>query len=130
MRRLTGRFGIITVYRRRQRMNKLIAIAIVMCFAATGFAAWGAKQEQKAPPAAEIMKGLVVSVNAPQNEIVVKDAKTGYDKVLIVTPDMYKAFKLGDTVEVKVKTGSTAVDNIKVTKAAPVEKKAEKTKKK
>lgn len=126
-------------------MNKLISLAVVMCFAATCHAAWwdkdskkeentttittgkdAAKKAEQAP--VNVIKGLIISVNIPQNEIVVKDEKTLIDKVLIVKPDMYKAFKVGDAVEVKVKAGSTTVENIKVTKAASVEKKIEKTK--
>ncbi|MFA5164283.1 MAG: hypothetical protein WC481_01795 [Candidatus Omnitrophota bacterium] len=121
-------------------MKKLVALAVVICFAATCHAAWwdkdskkegstttittgkdAAKKPEQAP--VNVMKGLIISVNIPQNEIVVKDEKTLIDRVLIVKPEMYKAIKVGDAVEVKTKTGSSIVDNIKVTKAASVEKK-------
>lgn len=101
-------------------MKKLITLAVVMCFAATCQAAWLSKDTAKtakpAKPSVDVIKGLIIAVNIPQNEIVVKDEKTLIDKVLIVKPDMYKAFKVGDAVEVKVKAGSTTVENIKVTK--------------
>ena len=124
-------------------MKKVLAVAVILCFAATGFAAWWAnkseteqtKTETKADTktaakdttkqqesALIIMTGKITSLNQPQNEIVVKDDKTTYDKVLIVDPDAYKSIKLGDMVEVKMKTGSNVVDSIKVTKAAPVVK--------
>jgi len=112
-------------------MKKIIALAVVMCFAATCSAAWWGKDTKKAEQApVNVMKGLIISVNIPQNEIVVKDEKTLIDKVLIVKPEMYKSIKVGDAVEVKTKAGSNVVDNIKVTKAASVEKKIEKKKKK
>jgi hypothetical protein len=105
-------------------MKKLVALAVVMCFAATCHAVSRDKKTEQAP--VSVMKGLIISVNIPQNEIVVKDEKTLIDKVLIVKPEMYKAIKVGDAVEVKTKTGSNIVDNIKVTKAASVEKKIKK----
>jgi len=115
-------------------MKKFVALAVVMCFGATCSAAWGIKKkdtsdtttittQKDAAVAVSVMKGLIISINIPQNEIVVKDEKTLIDKVLIVKPEMYKAFKVGDAVEVKTKAGSNIVDNIKVTKAASVEKK-------
>jgi len=126
-------------------MKKLVSLVAVMCFASACHAAWwdkdtkkeektttittgkdAAKKTEQAP--VNVIKGLVVAINIPQNEVVVKDEKTLIDKVLIVKPEMYKAFKVGDAVEVKVKAGSTAVENIKVTKAASVEKKIEKAK--
>ncbi len=123
-------------------MKKLITLAVIMCFAATCQAAWWDKKEEKTTTittgkdaakkteqaSVNVMKGLIISVNIPQNEIVVKDEKTLIDKVLIVKPDMYNSIKVGDTVEVKTKAGSNIVDNIKVTKAASVEKKIEKAK--
>ena len=118
-------------------MKKVLAVAVILCFAATGFAAWGFKSKtdtktdanttakdttKQQESALIIMTGKITSLNQPQNEIVVKDDKTTYDKVLIVNPDAYKSIKLGDMVEVKMKAGSNVVDSIKVTKAAPVEK--------
>jgi len=125
-------------------MKKIIALAVVMCFGATCSAAWWDKDKKKEEKTATIttgkdagkskaeqapvnvMKGLIISVNIPQNEIVVKDEKALVDKVLIVNPEMYKSIKVGDVVEVKTKAGSKIVDNIKLTKASSVGKKIEK----
>lgn len=121
-------------------MKRLVVLVMVMFFATTCHAAWWDKKEEKTTTITtgkdaakkteqapvSVMKGLITSVNIPQNEVVVKDEKTLIDKVLIVKPEMYKTIKVGDAVEVKTKTGSNIVDNIKVTKAASVEKKINK----
>lgn len=126
-------------------MKRAMISFVILCFTATSHAAWWTKKtseqaedtaaavqatgEAKAastqPPkaAVEVIKGTIVSLNAPQNEIVIKDEKTTYDRVLIVKPEMYKSIKLGDAVMVKIKGGSNVVEDLKVTKAAPVEKK-------
>lgn len=108
-------------------MKKLIALTVIMCFAATCSAAWGNKSTGSKTPGTETKKesvgliiwnGRVTSVNIPQNEVVVKDDKSTYDKVFIVKPEVFNTVKVGDAVELKTKPDSSIVENFKVTKAA------------
>jgi ribosomal protein L19 len=69
-----------------------------------------------------VIKGPVVSLNIPQNQVVIKDSVTTYDRVFTVDPAVYSAIKLDDAVEAVFVTGSDKIKSIKVTKLAPVQR--------
>lgn len=118
-------------------MKKIIAVMIALSFFAGLATAVFAKDVKKAKTAATaenkteekkvelaVIKGPIVSLNIPQNQIVIKDSVTTYDRVFVVDPDVYKSIKLGDEVEAKFVSGGEKIESIKVTKAAPVQKEA------
>lgn len=66
-----------------------------------------------------VIKGSVVSLNIPQNQIVIKDSVTAYDRVFTVDTAVYSAIKLNDAVEAIFVAGSGKIKSIKVIKLPP-----------
>ena len=133
-------------------MKKILMMLVILCFAASASAAWffGGSDKKKtedtkaaestktsdktaakqAEAALIIMNGKVISVNPPQNEIVILDSKVGYNRVFVVDPEAYKTVNIGDTIQANVKSNTNVIDSIKVTKAAKIETKPAPKKKK
>jgi hypothetical protein len=114
-------------------MKKVLAVLVVLCFAANCSAAWWSKPDTKKTAdtkttnntatkqeaaASAIVSGKVTSTNPPQNEMVIMVTDLGYNRVYIVDPNVYNTVNIGDMVEAKVKPGSNVIDTIKVTEAA------------
>lgn len=72
------------------------------------------KQHKKAEVATQVTQGSVTSIDAAKKEIVVKDEKTGQDKTFVVSEKTAAALKAGESVKVKVKTGSNVAETVKV----------------
>jgi hypothetical protein len=106
-------------------MKKIIAVMVALSF----FSGLASAAEPKAKEKKEelaIIKGPVVSLNIPQNQVVIKDSVTTYDRVFVVDPAVYKSIKLDDVVEARFVAGSNKIESIKVTKETKSTKKSKK----
>ena len=106
-------------------MKKIIAVMVVLSFFAGLTSAAEQKAKEKKAELA-VIKGPVVSLNIPQNQVVIKDSVTTYDRVFVVDPAVYKTIKLDDVVEAKFVAGSNKIESIKVTKETKPTKKSKK----
>lgn len=78
-------------------MKKIIAMMAAISF----FVSLPSAEEPKAKDKKEelsVIRGPVVSLNIPQNQAVIKDNVTTYDRVFTVDPAVYSAIKLNDAV--------------------------------
>ena len=70
-------------------------------------------------PTAQTVEGKVVSLDLAKNEVVIKDNKTGLNKIISASLRSLSALKAGDEVKITLKAGSTnTADSVKV-KVAP-----------
>jgi len=99
-------------------MKKIIAVMIAMSFFVSTASAAEPKAKEKKEELS-VIKGPVVSLNIPQNQVVIKDSVTAYDRVFTVDPAAYNIIKLNDSVEARFIAGSNKIESIKVTKSAP-----------
>jgi len=94
----------------------LVAGLVVISFSAAGFAAEEAKTQ--APKVkAEVVKGVIISIDAAKNEITIKEKKTNAEKSVVVDPKEISTLKQGDRVKVILKEGTNTAEKIKVSKA-------------
>ena len=100
-------------------MKRLLVLAIALIVMA-GFAGVSFAQEE-APEAVvesaavvEVLTGNIVSVNAENNEIVVKDDVTGIDRVVEVAPEVTPTLKAGEKVKVTIGEDMAATEVVKV----------------
>lgn len=106
-------------------MKKIIAVMVVLSFFA-GLASAAEPKTKEKKEELTVIKGPIVSLNIPQNQVVIKDSVTTYDRVFVVDPDVYKSIKLDDVVEAKFVAGSNKIESIKVTKETKSTKKSKK----
>lgn len=99
-------------------MKKITAVMAALSFI-VGLASAAEPDAKGKKEEMDVIKGPVVSLNIPQNQVVIKDNVTAYDRVLTVDPAVYSAIKLNDAVEAIFVTGSGKIKSIKVIKPAP-----------
>lgn len=63
---------------------------------------------------ADGVNGLVQSVNASRNEIVVRDTGSGADKTITVHPKIISTLRPGSVVKVSLKPGTNAANTVEV----------------
>jgi hypothetical protein len=69
----------------------------------------------------EIIHGTISSIDTAKNEVVVKNNKTGVEKIIPVNADAISTFTVGEEVKVKMKEGDTK--NIEIVKVVKEKKK-------
>ena len=63
---------------------------------------------------AEEVQGQVQSINASNNEIIVKDSKSGADRAVTVHPKIASTLQQGSMVKISLKPGTNAADTVEV----------------
>jgi hypothetical protein len=103
-------------------MEKIFAIIAAVCFISSMTIPAFAepvhhKKQVAAVSGVEVIHGSVASVDMAKKEIVVKDEKTGQDKVFTLSEKAIAAVKAGDKVKVRAKEGSNVAENVKIVNA-------------
>ena len=91
----------------------LVAVFTVAAF--LGFATLSFAEGAKSPkPQMESVKGEIVSVDAANNQVTIKEAGSNTQKAISVDPKVMSSLKVGEQVKAKVKSGSTKAESIRV----------------
>lgn len=61
----------------------------------------------------EIVRGTIVSIDASKNEAVVKEKKSGSEKIISVSPKELQLLKIGEEVKVTLKSGTNMAESCK-----------------
>ena len=73
--------------------------------------------QQKQPQVAiEIIRGTIGLIDAAKKEITLKDTKTGKERTFTVSENELSFLKIGESVKVKVKAGSSIAESVKAIK--------------
>jgi Ni,Fe-hydrogenase maturation factor len=81
------------------------------------------KTEQKAASNTERIKGIIISIDAAKNTVVIKDEANNKDKVIIVDAKTIGSLKVGEKVKVRLEAGTNKAESVKEQKKSYVEKK-------
>jgi len=94
---------------------KRTLIAVLTVAALTGFATLSFAQKAQSPKSnMESVKGEIVSVDASNNQVTIKETGSNTQKTVSVEPKAISTLKVGEQVRAKVKSGSTKAESIKV----------------
>jgi len=111
-------------------MKKLLAltIALIIIGVLSGIGLAQEDEPELAPEATvesavviEVLTGSVVSIDAANDQIVVKDDMTGVDRTVEATPEVIAPLKVGDKVKVAIGEDMTAKEVMKVAEEKKVE---------
>lgn len=92
----------------------LVAIIFLCSFATLSFAQKaGGKTAKKAESSIEVIRGKIVSIDTTASAIVIRDKKTGVEKVITVNPKTILSLKTGEEVKVTVKSGTNIAESVK-----------------
>ncbi|MCU0665611.1 MAG: hypothetical protein MUF05_00735 [Candidatus Omnitrophica bacterium] len=94
-----------------KKISLIIAVFFISLMVVSAFAQ--AKQGKKSAVVLETTIGTVTSVDKVKKEIVIKDDKTGQDKVFTVSEKQASSIKVGENVKVKAKAGSSAAETVR-----------------
>lgn len=88
----------------------LLAGAFFVGFATLSFA----EESKSAQPKLETVRGEIVSIDAANNQVTIKQAKTNEQKTISVEPKDLSVLKVGEHVKAKLQSGSTKAESISV----------------
>lgn len=71
------------------------------------------KTAKKAKSNVEIITGKIISIDAAKNEVVIKDEKTGAERIISVNPKIISSLKIDEKVKVTVKSGTNIAESVK-----------------
>lgn len=98
----------------RKAIVLLISLLFLCSFSTLSFAqkAQG-KTAKRAESNIEIIRGKAISIDAAKNEVVIKDEKTGAERIISVTPKIISSLKTDEEVKVTVKSGTSTAESVK-----------------
>lgn len=71
------------------------------------------KTAKKAESNVEIIRGKIISIDAVNNAILIRDEKTGTERTISASPQMISSLKTDEEVKIKVKLGTSTAESIK-----------------
>ena len=98
----------------RKTVALLVSLLLLCSFSTLSFAKDSqAKTTKKAETNIEIIRGKIVSIDTTNNQIVIRDKKTGAEKTLSVDPKTISSLKIGDEAKVTFKSGTDIAESVK-----------------
>jgi hypothetical protein len=92
----------------------LVSLLFLYSFATLSFAKnAGGKAAKKAESSIEVIRGKIVSIDTTASTIVIRDKKTGAEKVISVNPKTILSLKTGEEVKVTLKSGTNIAESVK-----------------
>jgi len=93
---------------------KRLAIIVVSLFFVGSFTPLVFAQKTHAPKVKkEIVHGVIVSTDAAKNEVVVKEKKSGAERIISVDPRELQLLKTGEEIKATLKPGTNIAESIK-----------------
>lgn len=107
---------------------KKIAVVLLVLFIfcgieTVGFTAMESGKAAAKNAAAEVVKGTVTSIDKATDVVVIKDIKTGVEKIITATANNIASLKIGEEVKVILKAGTNVAEKIIRIVEKPIAKK-------
>ena len=98
------------------RIVAILLVALMSLYMVSGLASAKDTAAKQGQAGLIIMTGKISSIDAANNAIVIKEAKSGADKTINVDPKVISSLKVGEKVKVSLKAGSNLAESIKIIK--------------
>ncbi|MEI8175588.1 MAG: hypothetical protein WCG78_01840 [Candidatus Omnitrophota bacterium] len=101
----------------KKLLTVMVAVAAIVSFTTCGFA-----KQVAVKASADVVKGVITSIDTAKNEIVVKNEKTGVEKTVVADAALLTGLTVGEKVKATLKAGKAVEINKVLPKAAKAKK--------
>jgi hypothetical protein len=96
----------------KKALIAVVAMMFLVSFATLSFARAGKSLKHKTT----VIRGTIVSIDTTNNQIVLKQSKTGVEKTISAEANTIASLKVGETIKVVLKGKSNKAESITVLK--------------